>query len=197
MRLVLWSVAVAVAACSNGAGDGARDGARTDSAARTEGAPAPDPRFAPDTQLVRDSLGNELLIVSKRTAGLLPREVHPRAGAGDPDDPGAWRVVAAEDARVQMESARPPWYVIDVRDSRAWVTRGRISGAALVPLEDLEANVEDLHVRTDQVVLLYGDDERRALAAARILASHGFPHLRVLQGGLDAWSRAGLPVEGR
>ena len=80
------------------------------------------------------------------------------------------------------------------RDLRDDPETARLAALLLV---DTEANVEDLHVRTDQVVLLYGDDERRALAAARILASHGFPHLRVLQGGLDAWSRAGLPVEGR
>jgi rhodanese-related sulfurtransferase len=155
------------------------------------------PRFAADTQLIRDSLGNEVMIVSKRAARLLPREVHPRAGAGDPAAPDAWRVVDPRSARSLMQAARPPWYVLDVRDSRAYATRGHLPGAALVPLDLLEANVADLHVRTDQIVLVYADDETRAVAAARTLAGYGFPHLRVLGGGLDAWSREGLPVEGR
>jgi rhodanese-related sulfurtransferase len=155
------------------------------------------PRFAADTQLIRDSLGNELMIVSRRMAHLLPREVHPRAGASDPSAPDAWRVVDPATARTSMQAARPPWYVLDVRDSRAFATRGHLPGAALVPLDRLAENIEDLHVRTDQIVLVYAADEPRAVAAARILAGYGFPHLRVLGGGLDAWDLAGLPVEGR
>ena len=162
------------------------------------GAPlADDPRAVADTQRIRDSLGNELMIVSKRTTPLLPREIHPRAGAGDPAAPDAWRVLDPSMARSLMQAARPPWYVLDVRDSRAYATRGYLPGAALVPLDVLEANVEDLHVRDDQIVLVYADDEARAVAAARILAGYGFPHLRVLGGGLEAWAREGLPVEGR
>ena len=155
------------------------------------------PLFTADTQIVVDSLGNELMIVSKRTADLLPREVRPRAGAGEPGAPDAWRVVDPHSARSLMQAATPAWYVIDVRDSRAFATRGHLPGAALVPLELLEANVADLHVRTDQIVLLYSDDEARAADAARILASYGFPNLRVLGGGMAAWEREGLPVEGR
>lgn len=155
------------------------------------------PEFVADTQIVVDSLGNELLIVSKRTAHLLPREVHPRAGAGDPGAPDAWRVIEPRAARSLMQAATPAWYVIDVRDARAFATRGHLPGAALVPLPLLEANVADLHVRTDQIVLLYGDDETTATDAARILAGYGFPHLRVLGGGMAAWERESLPVEGR
>ena len=153
-------------------------------------------RFVADTQIVVDSLGNELMIVSKRTAHLLPSEVRPRAGAGDPAAPDAWRVLEPRAARSLMQAATPAWYVIDVRDSRAFATRGHLPGAALVPLELLEANVADLHVRSDQVVLLYADDEARAVRAARILAGYGFPHLRVLGGGMAAWERESLPVEG-
>ncbi len=161
------------------------------------GAEVSAPRFTADTQMVVDSLGNELMIVSKRTAQLLPREVRPRAGAGDPDAPDAWRVVDPRSASSLMQAATPDWYVIDVRDSRAFATRGHLPGAALVPLELLETNVADLHVRTDQIVLLYADDEARAARAARILAAYGFPNLRVLGGGMAAWEREGFPVEGR
>jgi rhodanese-related sulfurtransferase len=171
---------------------------------REAGAPEPSmraadsaPQFTADTQMIVDSLGNELMIVSKRTAHLLPREVRPRAGAGDPAAPDAWRVVDARSARSLMRAATPPWYVIDVRDSRSFATRGHLRGAALVPLEVLEANVADLHVRTDQIVLLYADNEARATDAARILAGYGFPNLRVLGGGMAAWERESLPVEGR
>ena len=185
--VVLAATMVVLLGGCGGDAPGARAGGAADSA----------PRFEADTQLVRDSLGNELMIVSKRTAHLLPRELRPRAGAGDPDAPDAWRVLDPRTARSLMQSAQPPWYVIDVRDSRGYVTRGHLANAALVPLEVLADNVTDLHVRTDQIVLVYADDEARATAAAKILAGYGFPHLRVLGGGLEAWAREGLPVEGR
>jgi rhodanese-related sulfurtransferase len=172
-------------------------GRASDSAAPAAGAADSARPFTADTQMVVDSLGNELMIVSKRTAHLGPREVRPRAGAGDPASPDGWRVVDPRSARSLMQAATPAWYVIDVRDSRAFATRGHLPGAALVPLEVLEANVADLHVRTDQIVLLYADDETRATDAARILAGYGFPNLRVLGGGMAAWEREGLPVEGR
>lgn len=191
MRALALALALVTLACGAGGTDEAANGAAPDAADTAQ------ERFVADTQFVRDSLGNELMIVSKRTAALLPREVHPRAGSADPAAPDAWRVLEPTVARSMMQAARPPWYVLDVRDSEAWVTRGHLPGAALVPLEALEANVGDLHVRTDQVVLIYADGEERAIAAAEILAGYGFPHLRVLAGGLEAWKRADLPVEGR
>ncbi len=186
--LVVGPALVAGLAGCGRAGDAPERAARAADSARP---------FTADTQMIVDSLGNELMIVSKRTAHLLPREVRPRAGAGDPDGPDAWRVVDPRSARSLMQAATPPWYVIDVRDARAFATRGHLPGAALVPLEVLEANVADLHVRTDQIVLLYADNETRAADAARILADYGFPNLRVLGGGMTAWERESLPVEGR
>ena len=163
------------------------------------GAPATDSlaAAAADTQFVRDSLGNELMIVSKRTEHLLPREVRPLAGSGDLSNPDAWRVIDPRTAHSLMQSARPPWYVIDVRSPQEYATGDHIAGAALVPVGQVMGNVDDLHVRTDQIVLLYANDERAAVNAARTLASFGFPHLRVLGGGLKAWKEAGLPVEQR
>lgn len=163
------------------------------------GAPAVDSlaAAAADTQFVRDSLGNELMIVSKRSEHLLPREVRPRAGSGDLSNPDAWRLIDPRTAHSLMQSARPPWYVIDVRSPQEYATGDHIGGAALVPAGQIMGNVEDLHVRTDQIVLLYANDERPAVDAARTLAGFGFPHLRVLGGGLKAWKEAGLPVEQR
>ncbi|HET6360443.1 MAG TPA: rhodanese-like domain-containing protein [Gemmatimonadota bacterium] len=185
--LVLVAAGLSGVACGRGA----------DAPEPAAGAADSVPRFIADTQMIVDSLGNELMIVSKRTAHLLPREVHPRAGAGDPGAPDAWRVIDPRAAWSLMQAATPAWYVIDVRDSRAFATRGHLRGAALVPLEVLEANVSDLHVRSDQIVLVYADDEARAARAARILAGYGFPNLRVLGGGIAAWERDSLPVERR
>lgn len=148
-----------------------------------------------DTQYVIDSTGARLRIILGRPRGNV-REVRPRAGSGDPDAPDAYRVLEAASIPSLMQAARVPWYVLDVRTDAEYVSRGRLREAKLVPLARLAENVEDLHVRTDQIVLIYASDTRRAVEAARILAGFGFPHLRVLGGGFEAWSAAGLPVEG-
>jgi rhodanese-related sulfurtransferase len=144
-----------------------------------------------DTQFVVDSSGANLLIITGRTD---VREFQPRKGSGDPDAPDAYRELPAKTVHSMLQAARPPWFIIDVRTDDEWVGMGHLPNAMLFPLEQLEPNIEDLHIRTDQFVLVYGRDSGHGRTAARILAAHGFPHLRVLQGGFGAWQRADLPT---
>lgn len=150
-----------------------------------------------DTQYVTDSLGNELMIVTERLSQRGGREVRPRKGAGDPDDPGAVGLVTPSEARVAMREARPKWYVLDVRSAREYVERGHLPDATLVALDRLEENVEDLHVRVGQPILVVSEQDLDSRRAARILVEYGFPDVRVLRGGLEAWREAGLPLESR
>lgn len=152
------------------------------------------PPVVADTQLVVDSIGREFLIITTGRPRI--REVRPRAGSGDPDAPGTLESIDPRTAEERMRRAPVPWYVLDVRSAQEYVAEGHLPGAALVPLERLEENVDDLHVRTDQVVMVYADGTRKAREAARLLASYGFPVVRVLDGGLPAWREAGLPIEG-
>lgn len=168
------------------------EGAERPEGAATGEAGIADTAAVVDTQYVVDSLGDSLqLIINRRP---LVREVHAEAGKGDPDEPGVIRSLKPKVAHERMRSAQPKWYVIDLRDSRAWAS-GHVPESGLIPLELLEENIGDLHVRTDQTVLVYDDDPRDAMAGARLLASYGLPRVRILEGGLDAWEEAGLPVE--
>lgn len=157
--------------------------------------PVDTPAVVADTQLVVDSAGVVLEIVTKRNRRK-PTEVKPRAGSGDPDAPDVLRGLDPETAHTVLQGTAPPWYLIDVRGARAYAGEGHIPGALLVPLDQLEENVEDLHVRTDQGVLVYGRETTDGWRAGRLLASYGFPTVRVLEGGFAAWREAGLPVEG-
>ncbi len=145
-----------------------------------------------DTQFVVDSSGANLLIITGRTD---VREFQPRKGSGDADAPDAYRELPPKTVHSMLQAARPPWFIIDVRTDDEWVGMGHLPNATLFPLELLEQNVEDLHIRTDQFVLVYGRDTGHGRTAARVLAAYGFPHLRVLQGGFGAWQRADLPIE--
>jgi rhodanese-related sulfurtransferase len=148
-----------------------------------------------DTQIVRDSLGQELEIVIGRP-GERPTEVESRAGSGDPAAPGAVRGLAPKQALDLMRVATPRWFVIDIRSSEQYARQGWIPGAALIELSILEQNIEDLHIRTDQTILVYDESGSRAPEAARLLASYGFPAVRWIEGGFDAWKEGGLPVDG-
>ena len=150
-------------------------------------------RATADTQYVVDSSGAQLMIVTNRPAGAV-REIVPRQGAADPDAPEAYRVLAPRVARGMLLAARPPWRVIDVRSPIEYLD-GHLAGSILVELDRLEENVGDLHVRDDQMILVYGRDTATGVRAARLLAEYGFPSVRVLQGGLPAWRETGLPVE--
>lgn len=189
-------LAAAVAALL-AAGCGGGNGEAPDPAADSTAVGGADtPAFVADTQFVVDSSGAVLEIITSRRGGSRVREYRPRAGAGDPDQPGVLGALDPETARSMMQAARPPWYVIDVRDSRAYAGEGHLPGALLVPLDQLESNVDDLHVRTDQTVLVYGGHGDAGARAGRLLASYGFPRVRVVEGGFPAWKAAGLPVEG-
>ncbi|HKY60598.1 MAG TPA: rhodanese-like domain-containing protein [Gemmatimonadota bacterium] len=149
-----------------------------------------------DTQYVMDSAGARFMIVINRPPGAV-RELKPRKGAGDPDAPEAYRVLAPDVARSMLQGARPPWRILDVRSADEYIRDGFLAGAILVDLERLEENMDDLHVRTDQMVLVYGRDTATGERAARLLVEYGFPNVRVLRGGFRAWAEAGLPVETR
>ncbi|MFN2384522.1 MAG: cyclic pyranopterin monophosphate synthase MoaC [Gemmatimonadota bacterium] len=149
-----------------------------------------------DTQVVVDSAGNELELIIGRPLDPGQREVIPRRGAADPDAPAAVRALAPRQAHALMQGAVPAWYVIDVRGDEEYVREGRLPGALLVELPQLERNMADLHVRSDQTILVYADAGPRAERGARLLAGYGFPTVRVLEGGFAAWRQAGLPVEG-
>lgn len=152
-------------------------------------------RTTADTQYVLDdSSGARLMIVINRPPGAV-REIVPRQGAADPDGPEAYRVLEPRLTRSMLQAARPPWRIIDVRTPTEYVEQGHIAGAILVELERLEENVGDLHVRSDQMVLVYGRNRATGERAARLLVEYGFPNVRVLEGGFPAWEAAGLPVE--
>lgn len=170
--------------------------ARPDSAA-TGGSVDPRRTVVADTQYVTDSLGNDLMIVTERSAGDAAREVRPRKGAGAPDDPDAIPLVTPREARSAMESARVPWYVLDVRSGPEYVARGHLPSTTLVPIDRLEENLSDLHVRADQPILVVSEGDLDARRAAALLVRYGFPDVRVLRGGLEAWRGAGLPLESR
>ncbi|MEO0815476.1 MAG: ThiF family adenylyltransferase, partial [Myxococcota bacterium] len=76
--------------------------------------------------------------------------------------------------------------LIDVREPHEWDI-GRIEGATLIPLGEIEQHVQGLP--RDEEIILYCKMGGRSMKALNALKDHGFVHLRNLKGGINAWSR--------
>lgn len=83
--------------------------------------------------------------------------------------------------------------VVDVRDAHEY-SSGHLPGARNIPLKDLQARVGELETLKDKPLLLVCASGARSDQACAQLRKLGFSQLNSLEGGVDAWVRAGLPV---
>jgi rhodanese-related sulfurtransferase len=88
-------------------------------------------------------------------------------------------------------AADDPPLMIDVR-SVAEVARGTIMGARHLELATLPSRVDELDAAAPIVVFCLSGG--RSAQACNWLAQRGFSNLYNLDGGIAAWTRAGMPV---
>ncbi len=81
--------------------------------------------------------------------------------------------------------------VIDVRQQAEW-KEGHIRGAIHIPVAQLQHRLHKLP--TGKTIVTVCRSGHRSAVAARTLTGAGHDVLN-LRGGLNAWSRAGLPLE--
>jgi len=93
----------------------------------------------------------------------------------------------------QIEQLRQAGSVVllDVRTDPE-VARGLIAGSKHIPLNQLPARYQELN--PEALLVVYCQSGARSAQACEWLAERGFAQVHNLQGGLLAWSRAGLPV---
>ena len=83
--------------------------------------------------------------------------------------------------------------VLDIRDEAEYAA-GHITDARHIPLAQLEARVGELRKFKDKPVLVNCQAGMRSAKACGILKKHDFSKVYNLQGGLNAWQQAKLPV---
>lgn len=81
--------------------------------------------------------------------------------------------------------------LVDVREFPEYAA-GAINGSSLAPLATVER--EAAQWNKQEPVVLVCRSGKRAAQAAGILERMGFAHVAILDGGMEAWLRAGLPV---
>lgn len=86
----------------------------------------------------------------------------------------------------QRMDAKPAPVLLDVRQD--WETKlCRLPNAVHIPIEELEFRTDELNP-ADEIVI-YCHQGVRSAAVAQYLRQLGFPNVKNLMGGLDAWAR--------
>ena len=93
--------------------------------------------------------------------------------------------------RAQQADARIR--VLDVRTASEY-ENAHIAGAYNVPLDLLAEHAADLRDASGGAVVLVCQSGQRAQKAEALLRGAGMPNARVLDGGMQAWLREGLPT---
>jgi rhodanese-related sulfurtransferase len=83
--------------------------------------------------------------------------------------------------------------VLDVREDTEYA-QGHIADAKHIPLAQLGERLKELTRYKEKPVLLHCQGGVRSAKACDLLAKNGFTKLYNLQGGLNAWQQAKLPV---
>jgi membrane protein DedA with SNARE-associated domain/rhodanese-related sulfurtransferase len=103
-------------------------------------------------------------------------------------------LIGIDDLRTALDGGEPRPFLVDIGSRLAQQSRPHIPGAALLDLEAI-ARLDDFPSDRDIVVYCACPNEASAKRAAQILLGRGYTRVRPLRGGLDAWMRAGHPVE--
>jgi rhodanese-related sulfurtransferase len=88
-------------------------------------------------------------------------------------------------------AARQEVFLMDIRPADHFA-RGHVPGSANIGLDDLSERIGELP--RDRPVALIDHKGKLTLTTGRFLASRGFPAVMRLDGGFNAWVKAGLPV---
>jgi rhodanese-related sulfurtransferase len=94
---------------------------------------------------------------------------------------------------VQLINRRDP-LVLDVREPGEY-NAGHIAGAKHIPVGALKSRLAEVDKWKDKPVLVHCASGNRSHGAASTLKAAGFKQVFNLQGGMNAWQQAGMPVE--
>ncbi len=98
--------------------------------------------------------------------------------------------ITVEEAREML--SRDDVAIVDVREPWEY-QQGHIPGAKLLPVGSVFSRKDELP-KDKEIIFTCAVGQRSALAC-EIAASFGFTRIYNLEGGTEAWAKAGLPLE--
>jgi rhodanese-related sulfurtransferase len=99
--------------------------------------------------------------------------------------------LSATEAVLMLNRNKP--LILDVRDEAEFAA-GHIQGAKHIAVADLAGRLKEIEKFKDKPILVHCQKGMRARTACTILKAQQFSQLSNLQGGLDAWIEAKLPL---
>ena len=99
--------------------------------------------------------------------------------------------INATEAVLLLNRSKP--LVLDVRDATEFAA-GHIQGAKNIPVAELSGRLKEIEKFKDKPVFVHCQKGIRAKTACGILKAQQFTQLNNLQGGLDTWVEAKLPL---
>ena len=87
-------------------------------------------------------------------------------------------------------------FLIDVRSQAEWDKDGFIEGAVHIPFSDFLTSMDQIPAEKDAPIVIYCASGHRGSMAAMALRLMGYTDVVNLNGGLNAWKAASLPVAG-
>ena len=84
--------------------------------------------------------------------------------------------------------------LVDVREKHE-VAVEHIQGSQFIPLKELPAKLSKLEKYRKKPVVVVCAAGQRSAAASRLLSKAGFENVCQIEGGIQAWEKAGLPLK--
>lgn len=110
--------------------------------------------------------------------------------------PLAWAAdapIAPADLAARIARHEAP-LIVDVRSAKEYAD-GHLPGALNIPHDEIARRWTALNARRDQEIVLYCHSGRRAGLAQQALEKLDFTHTRLLDGSIQAWQAATLPLQ--
>ncbi len=108
---------------------------------------------------------------------------------------GAQQLLAAEtvEAVHAQGMVKQGALLLDVREPDEFATE-HAPTAQLIPLEQFSARMQEVAAYKDKPVIVMCRTGRRSAKAAQLLQDAGFSQVSSVEGGIEAWKKAGLEV---
>jgi len=107
--------------------------------------------------------------------------------------PEGFGAVKPADFNTELVGGAAP-FILDVRGQAEWDENGHIDGAVMVPIIELPANLAQLPADKAAPMLVTCASGHRGAMAQMYLQFLGYTNIRNLNGGMNGWIAAELPV---
>ena len=106
--------------------------------------------------------------------------------------PNGWRLVAPLTLKDLTASSQP--FQLDLREPTEVAGRGFIAGSSPMPIRTLVDNLDKLPPDKGALIIVECDNGHRSAMAMLTLGLLRYTYVRSLAGGLDEWTKEGLPL---